>query len=68
VGGIVIQDVREEALGAAMIDRSKQAEGAILPFLGGPIARKIRQRPVQEVRVQARLCLFFPPPRPRFGS
>ena len=37
-------------------------------LIGGHIPRKIRQGPVQEVRIQARLHLFFPPPRPRSGS
>src|SRR4030095_4141657 len=67
VGGIVIQDVIEDPLVAAIIDRGKNAEGTIIEFIGGYIARKIRQRPVQEVGVHARLRLFSPPPRPSSG-
>ncbi len=65
VGGLVIQDGSEEALVAAMLNRGKQTAGSIRPCIGGHIARKIRQRPGQEVRVHARLRLFFPQPRPR---
>src|SRR5262249_18814101 len=68
VGGIVIQHVIEEALVAAIIDGGKYAEGAVIELIGGHIPRKIRQGPVKEVRVQARLRLFFPQPRPRSGS
>src|SRR5215472_10632280 len=64
VGGIVIQDVIEDPFVAAIINRRQNAEGAIIHFIGGDIARKIRQGPVKEVRVQARLRLFFPQPRP----
>jgi hypothetical protein len=41
VGGIVIQDVIEEPLVAAIIDGGQNAEGTIIQFIGGPIARKI---------------------------
>src|SRR5215813_2973846 len=68
VGGIVIQDVIEEPLVAAIIDSGENAEGTIIQFIGGDIARKICQGPVKEGRVQARLRLFFPPPRPSSGS
>src|SRR6267378_433159 len=67
VGGIVIQDGIEEPLVAAIIDGGKHAEGTIIPFIGGHRARKIRQRPVQEVGVHARLRLFSPQPRPSSG-
>src|SRR5215468_560138 len=68
VRGIVIQDVIEDTLVAAIIDCGKNAEGTIIEFIGGHIPRKISQRPVQEVRVHARLRLFSPPPRPSSGS
>src|SRR5205823_3814039 len=68
VGGIVIQDVIEDALVAAIIDRGQNAEGALIQFIGSHIARKIRQRPVKEVGVHARLRLFSPQPRPSSGS
>jgi len=68
VRGIVIQDVLEDALVAAIIDRGKNTEGTIIPFIGGHIPRKIRQGPVQEVCVHAHLRLFFPQPRPSSGS
>src|SRR4029077_6140836 len=58
----------EEALVAAILDRSEHTAGAILECIGGHIARQIRQRPVQAVRVQARLRLFFPPPPPSAAS
>src|SRR5215813_8557932 len=64
VGGIVIQDVIEEALVAAIIDGGKHAEGTIIEFIGSHIARKICQRPVKEIGIHARLRLFSPPPRP----
>jgi len=35
VGGLVLQDVLEDALVAAMIDRGKHAEGALRPCIGG---------------------------------
>ena len=60
MGGIVIQDVIEEALVAAIIDGGENAEGAIIELIGGHIPRKIRQGPVQEVGVHARLRLFSP--------
>jgi hypothetical protein len=47
VGGIVIQDLVEEALVAAIIDNRKNAEGAVIELIGGHVARKIRQRPVR---------------------
>src|SRR4029450_2784502 len=67
VGGIVIQDVIEDALVAAIIDRGQNTEGTIIEFIGGHIARKLCQRPVQEVGVHARLRFFSPPPRPSSG-
>src|SRR2546429_5305000 len=68
MGGIVIQDVVEEALVAAIIDGGENTEGAVIELIGGHVARKIRQRPVQEVRVHTHLRLFFPQPRPSSGS
>src|SRR5215470_2127230 len=68
VGGIVIQDVIEETLVAAIIDRGENAEGAVIELIGDHIPGKISQRPVQEVRVHARLRLFSPQPRPSSGS
>jgi hypothetical protein len=68
VGGIVIQDIVEEALGAALIDGGEHAEGAVLELLGGHRPGKISQGPVQAVGIQARLRLFFPQPRPSAGS
>src|SRR5215468_12224321 len=68
VGGIVIQDVIEEALVAAIIDGREYAEGAVIELIGGHIPRKISQGPVQKVGAHARLRLFFPPPRPSSGS
>src|SRR5215468_924685 len=68
MGGIMVQDVIEEALVTAIVDSRKNAEGAIIELIGGHGARKSRQGPVKEVGVQARLRLFFPPPRPRAGS
>jgi hypothetical protein len=50
-----------------MSDRRKHAEGPILHVSGGHIARKIRQRPVKEVSIQARLRLFSPQPPPQAG-
>src|SRR5262249_20110378 len=64
VGGIVIQDVIEDPLVAAIIDGGKNAEGTIIQFIGGHIARKICQRPVKEIGVHARLRLFSPQLRP----
>jgi len=51
VGGIVIQDVREEALVAALIDCGEHTEGAIIEFIRGHLPRTIRQGPVKEVGV-----------------
>jgi hypothetical protein len=41
VRGIVIQDVIEDPLVAAIIDCRKNAEGTIIQFIGGHIPRKI---------------------------
>src|SRR2546428_8489634 len=68
MGGIVIQHLIEDALVAAIIDRGEHAEGSVIELIGSHIPRKIRQGPIKEVRVHARLRLFFPPPRPSFGS
>src|SRR5262249_20455576 len=68
VGGIVVEDVREDALVAAIIDGGEHTKGAIREFISSHIARKTRQGPVQEARVLARLRLFFPPPRPSSES
>src|SRR5215468_11666386 len=68
MGGIMVQDVIEEALVTAIVDSRKNAEGAIIELIGGHVARKSRQGPVKEVGVHARLRLFFPPPRPSSGS
>ena len=57
---IMIQDLIEDPFVAAIIHCRQNAVGAIIHFIGGDIARKIRQGPVKEVRVQARLRLFFP--------
>src|SRR5499433_1777370 len=65
--GIVIENVVEEALVAAISDGGEHTEGAVIELIGGHIARKISQGPVQEVRVHARLRLFFPQPRPSSG-
>src|SRR5713101_3055220 len=67
MSGIVIQRVREDALVAAIIDRGKHAEGAIIQCIGSDIARKIRQGPVKKVGVHARLGLFSPQPPPNPG-
>src|SRR5215467_15917466 len=64
----MVQHVIEEALVAAIIDRGENAEGAVIELIGGHIPGKISQRPVQEVRVHARLRLFSPQPRPSSGS
>src|SRR4029453_12261152 len=52
---------------AAIIDGGQNAEGTIIEFIGGHIARKICQRPVKKVGVHARLRLFSPQPRPSSG-
>src|SRR5262245_65911068 len=67
VGGIVIQDVIEDPLVTAVIDRRENTERSVIELIGSHIARKIGQRPVKEVRVQARLRLFSPQPRPSSG-
>ena len=41
VGGIVVQDVIEDPLVAAIIDGGQNTEGTIIQFIGGHIARKI---------------------------
>jgi len=41
VGRIVIQDVIEEALVAAIIDGGENAEGAVIELIGGHIPGKI---------------------------
>src|SRR5262245_22827163 len=64
----MIQDVVEEALVAAIINDRENTEGAVIELIGGHIARKISQRPVQEVRVHAHLRLFSPQPQPSSGS
>src|SRR5262245_46754933 len=64
VGGIVIQDVIEDPLVAAIINGGKNAEGTIIEFIGSHIARKIYQRPAKEIGVHASLRLFSPQPRP----
>src|SRR6266568_3857685 len=65
---IGINSIIEDAFVTAIIDRGEHTEGTVIEFIGGDIPRKIRQGPVQELRVHARLCLFFPQPRPSFGS
>src|SRR5437773_1282037 len=52
----------------AIIDSGEHTEGTVIEFIGSHIPRKISQGPVEEVRVHARLRLFFPPPQPSFGS
>jgi len=64
VGGSVLQDVIEAPLVAAMLNCRQHAAGAIIHVIGSDRARKIRQGPGKAGRVQARLRLFFPPPRP----
>jgi hypothetical protein len=68
VGGIMVSDVIADALVTALIDRGEHPEGTGLECIGSDIPRKIRQGPVQELGVHARLRLFFPPPRPSVGS
>src|SRR5215470_11112234 len=58
VGGIVIQHGIEEALVAAIIDGGEYAEGTVIELIGSDIPRKIRQGPVKELWVYARLRLF----------
>ena len=60
VGGIVISHVIEHPLVAAVIDHRKHAEGTSIHFISGHRARKIRQCPVKEGGVHARLRLFSP--------
>src|SRR5262249_8896461 len=48
VGGIVIQDVIEETLVTAIIDRGENAEGAVIELIGGGLTRKNPQGPVKE--------------------
>src|SRR6516164_313202 len=68
VGGIMVEDVIENTLVTAIIDRREYTEGTVIEFISSDIPGKIRQGPVQELGVHARLCLFFPPPRPSFES
>jgi len=68
VGGIVVEDVSEEARGAAMIARREPTDRSVRALLSGHSARTVRQRPGQAGGGPARLRLVFPPPRPRFGS
>src|SRR5262252_8212324 len=68
VGGIVIQDVREDPLVAAISDRREHTERSVLELIGGHIARKVCQGPVKEGLVQARLRLFSPQPPPSSAS
>src|SRR6516162_5624022 len=63
-----MQDGIENTLVTAIIDRREHTEGTVIEFIGSDIPRKIRQGPVKELWVHARLRLFFPPPRPSFGS
>jgi hypothetical protein len=62
VRGIVVSDLREDALRAAIIDRGEQAERPVIECIGGHLPRKIRQGPVQEVRGHARRRLFLNDP------
>ena len=39
--GIVVQDLIEDALVAAIIDGGENTEGTIIEFIGGSITRKI---------------------------
>src|SRR4029453_16981833 len=66
--GIMISNVVEDPLVAAIIDGGEYAEGAVIELIGSHIPRKIRQGPVKEVRIHARLRLFSPQPRPSSGS
>jgi hypothetical protein len=50
VGWIVIQDVIEAPLVAAMIDRGEKTDRSVLELSGGHIACKGCQGPVKEVR------------------
>src|SRR4029453_278386 len=63
-----IQDIIEDPLVAAIIDGGKNAEGAIIQFIGGHIPRKNSPRPGPEGGVHAPLRLFSPRPRPSSGS
>src|SRR6266567_2594657 len=65
---IVVQDVREDPLVAAIIDGGEHTEGAVIELIGGHIPGKVSQRPIQKVGVHARPRLFFPPPRPSSES
>jgi len=58
VGGIVIQDVREETLVAAIIDRGEHTARSVIELIGSHIARKIRQGPVKDVRVHQGHSVF----------
>src|SRR5215471_11846347 len=64
----MIQDLIEDTLVTAIIDCREHTEGTVIEFIGSDIPRKIRQGPVKERGVHARLGLFFPQPRPSFGS
>src|SRR5262249_57480217 len=64
MGGIVIQDVIEDALVAAIIDRGKNAEGTIIQFIGGPKTPKKPQGPLKEDPVPPPPPPFSPPPPP----
>src|SRR6516165_10766731 len=44
----------------AISDRREYTEGTVIEFISSDIPGKIRQGPVQERGVHARLCLFFP--------
>src|SRR5215510_9983007 len=68
VGGIMVSDVIENTLVTAIIARREHTEGTVIECIGSDIPGKIRQGPVKELWVQARLRLFFSPPRPSAGS
>ena len=49
VVGSVIQNVIEDALGAAIIDSGEHTERSVLELIGGHIPRKINKGPVKDV-------------------
>ena len=68
MGGGVVQDVIEEALVTAIIDRGENTAGTVIEFIDRHIAREISQGPVEEVGGHPALRVFFPPPPPNFGA
>ncbi len=68
VGGVVVEYLEQQPALPGTVHGRQHAEGAVVQLVDGQVAGEVGQSPVQVVGLILLPRLFFPRPRPSFGS